>query len=117
MRARIASIVAVLAAVFPAPAHAQEHVCFGEPATIVGREGAVEFGVPVGRRVIVALGGTDVVSTGGATDSESPADDLVCSGEGDDIVSDGYGDDRVTGGPGNDKIDHDPGDDVIQGGP
>ena len=82
--------------------------CFGQPATIVGTNGADDIKGTSGPDVIVLRSGDDtVVARGGA--------DLVCGGDGDDFIDLGAGPDRADGGRGGDGIFGGPGADLLLG--
>ncbi len=103
--AMVASVVIATAT----PAGAQEPMCDGEVATIVGTPGDdVRPGTP-GRDVIVALGGNDRILAG-------DGDDVVCAGPGNDFVKGQRGNDILLGGGGNDRMFGNAGADTLLGG-
>jgi Ca2+-binding RTX toxin-like protein len=71
--------------------------CFGQPATIVGTNGADDIKGTPGDDVIVLRGGDDSVSARAGAD-------LVCGGDGDDFIDLAVGADRADGGKGGDGI-------------
>ena len=85
--------------------------CEGQPATIIGTEGADSIDGTAGDDVIVGLVGDDVLRGLGG-------DDLICGGPGEDIVHGGAGSDGVVGEGGNDVLRCGPGHDGgADGGP
>ncbi|HYU59994.1 MAG TPA: S8 family serine peptidase [Solirubrobacterales bacterium] len=83
--------------------------CFGEPATMVGTEGADTLRATNGPDVVVSLGGDDVVRG-------LRGNDLACGGDGADKVVAGSGKDKADGGPGRDKLIGGKGNDRLVGG-
>ena len=95
----IASIAAVIVAVYPYSAAAQAPECFSVAATIIGTDGADELTGTAGHDVIVGLGGIDVIRGGGG-------DDILCGGAGTDRLIGGADDDLLNGGAGRDSVAH-----------
>ncbi len=91
--------------------------CLGEPATIIGTEGADVIEGTSSSDVIVSFGGNDTIDAGGGRGY-----DIVCGGSGDDVIRaggalvGGAGDDRLTGRSGPDNFVGGPGDDTFDGG-
>ncbi|MGI9607552.1 MAG: calcium-binding protein [Acidimicrobiales bacterium] len=85
------------------------HTCSGQPATIVGTEGADTITGTPGADVIVTLGGDDWVDG-------LDGNDLICTGEGVDFVYGGEGNDYIDAGGGHDRIWGELGRDTIHGG-
>ncbi len=111
-RSRALTLVALIAALLPAPLAAQDEAtptCFGVPATIVGTADDDVLRGTERADVIVGLGGDDrIYGYNGA--------DLICGGDGRDRILGGKRGDRIDGGPGGDRLNGNTGDDVILGG-
>jgi len=87
----IATLTAATVLLAASPTQASdvpEHMCHGEPATIVGTSGDDQLVGTDERDVIAGLRGEDRIDAGGG-------DDLVCGGEGRDWIRGGAGDDRI----------------------
>ena len=86
----------------------QHHICFGQPATIVGTgDDDVIVGTD-GNDVIVTYGGNDVVDG-------KKGNDRICLGLGRDTGKGGSGYDRVSGGEGADTLIGGGGTDILRG--
>ncbi len=102
-----AGVLGVAALAVPAvPSSAAEATCEGQPATIVGTEGADDLVGTSGPDVIVGLGGDDRIDA-------LAGEDVVCGGAGDDTILGGRRVDRLVGGAGDDWIEPEEGDDVV----
>ncbi len=110
-------------------------LCNGQPATIVGTDGADVLVGTEGDDVIVGLGGRDIIRgndgndmiCGGADNDQISGDagwdtlfgedgsDQILGGAGNDLIRGGTGNDKVTGGDGDDRIFGEDGRDRIEG--
>lgn len=106
----ITTLVATALVGAPGAAIADEALCDGRPATIVGTEGPdLLVGTP-GPDVIAGLGGDDRIEGLGGRD-------LICGGLGNDSLQGGLGNDKLLGGAGDDVLEGGFGVDDLLGGP
>lgn len=107
----VGALVGVLLSLPPgAPATGAEPTCAGQPATVVGTDGADS---------LVGTDGPDVVSLGAGGDEfwGLGGDDVICGGAGGDELSGGEGANRVYGEAGPDELYEAGADLVVAGGP
>ena len=96
-------------------------LCFGLPATIYVRNGAIVGGPDDGkpyRGTLLGTSGDDVIvgTPGRDLIKGYGGNDVICSLEGDDVIEGGDGNDRIAGGAGADILKGQLGDDTIAGG-
>ncbi len=92
------------------PTQTNPAACRGEPATIVGTDGADKLTGSPAADVIAALGGNDKVSG-------LAGNDTICGGSGKDTLKGGKGSDKLYGESGKDILKGGPGKDKLKGGP
>ena len=86
----------------------QNHMCFGQPATLVGTGADDVIAGTDGNDVIVTYGGNDVVDG-------KKGNDRICLGAGNDTGDGGNGFDRIAGGEGVDTLSGGAGVDTLKG--